>query len=130
VSYLLIFLGGGTGAVLRSLIAFWVDTKSGEPMFPVGTLAVNISGCFIMGLIASFDGLNSRLMVTPEMRQLLLVGLLGGYTTFSAFSWHTLTLMREAQWGLATLNVAGSITGCLVAVYLGCLVGMWVNGLR
>ena len=112
----LIFIGGGLGAVLRYLLAGWVQQASGS-VFPFGTLVVNVSGCFLIGLVG---GLLLGLRPLPEEYRLaLLSGLLGGYTTFSTFSLETFQLAENHGYFYAGLNIVLSVTGGLIAVWMG-----------
>ena len=114
---LLIFIGAGFGGVLRYWISMSMYGLFGR-QFPYGTLVVNVSGCFLMGLL--FVLLVERLNgVGPFLRSLLLIGLLGGYTTFSSFSIETLSLFESGAWFSAILNVVFSIIFCLAATWLG-----------
>lgn len=119
---MLIFLGGGAGSVLRWLTGLGAARLFGAG-FPLGTLAVNIIGCFVMGLFA-------KLLLAPDQgggdaRFLLTTGLLGGYTTFSAFALDAANLwMREAT-GLAFLYIGLSVLGSLAAVAFG----LWLGGM-
>lgn len=118
---LLIFLGAGMGGVFR----FWISNLSYALLgrqFPYGTLIVNISGCFLMGLLfvlllERFDGFGS------ELRSLLLIGLLGGYTTFSSFSIETFNLFESGAPLSAMINILLSIILCLAATWLGIMGG-------
>ena len=107
---------GALGAVARyglaGLVHRWSDLR-----FPVGTLAVNVLGCFLLGLLASLS--LERWSVGPTTRAALLVGLLGAFTTFSAFSYETLVLMREGTIWRAALNVGLSVLLCLLAAWAG-----------
>ena len=113
---LLVVAGGAVGTLFRYQIATRLQGASGGD-FPIGTLAVNVSGAFIAGILATL--LLERSAFSTEVRTAILVGVLGGYTTFSAFSVETLTLTNEGQWGLATLNVAASVASALFAVWAG-----------
>lgn len=118
---LLIFFGAGLGGVLRYWISNGVYLLLGR-QFPYGTLIVNISGCFFMGLLfvltlERFDSFGSQL------RALLLIGLLGGYTTFSSFSIETINLFETGNWLSAIMNIFFSTTLCLVAAWLGVIGG-------
>jgi CrcB protein len=113
---LLVVAGGAVGTLFRYQIATRLQGASGGD-FPIGTLAVNVSGAFIAGILATL--LLERSAFSTEVRTAILVGVLGGYTTFSAFSVETLTLTNEGQWGLATLNVAASVAAALFAVWAG-----------
>lgn len=120
-STLLIFLGAGLGGVLR----YWVSASSYWLLgrqFPYGTLIVNSSGCFVMGLLyvlilEKFNG------VGQQLRPLLLIGFLGGYTTFSSFSIETLNLYENGNWFGAGLNIALSTSICLFLSWLGIILG-------
>ena len=113
---LAVFLGGGLGAVLRWLVGRWSLAWFGAG-FPVGTLAVNVAGSFAIGLaIAALDGIGLT------ARLFFVTGLLGGFTTFSAFSIDALTLWQRGQPGAAALYVAASLLLSLAAVAAGALV--------
>lgn len=117
IDYLLIFFGAGLGGLLRHWVANSTHLLLGRD-FPYGTLAVNISGCFLMGLI--FTLLIDRFDEAGlQLRSFLLIGLLGGYTTFSAFSIETLHLIRNGAVYSALLNIIISVTLCMTAVWLG-----------
>ncbi len=111
-TYLAVMFGGAVGTALRMALAAWCAAKYGEA-FPIGTLAVNVIGSFAIGLAAAlFDphGL---------ARQVVMVGVLGGFTTFSSFSLATLNLLSAGEWGKAAANIVLSVALCLVAVWLG-----------
>lgn len=116
MTLLWVALGGALGSVLRYKIAGWVQVGGGGT-FPVGTLFVNVTGAFIAGLLATY--LLERSSVSVEVRTGLLIGVLGGYTTFSSFSVETLTLANEGQWLYVVVNVTASVMGALLAVWLG-----------
>ena len=121
INTILIFLGAGFGGVCRYWISNSVYCLVGR-QFPYGTLIVNISGCFLMGLLfvlilERFDGIG------PQLRSLLLIGFLGGYTTFSSFSIETLNLFENGAWLSAALNIFLSVILCIVAAWLGVIGG-------
>ena len=89
--------------------------------FPYGNLIVNILGCFLIGVL--MVSVQDRFIVTPALRVFLAVGILGGFTTFSSFSYETISLIRDGEMFRASINVMASVTGCLVATYLGNLFG-------
>lgn len=107
-------LGGAAGSVLRYLLAGWVQKDSWS--LPVGTLTVNVLGCLAIGFLATKFEAST---VHPRVRVGVLVGVLGGFTTFSTFSWETLRLLRDGQWGTAWLNIFGSLFLCLVGAWAG-----------
>ena len=113
---LLVAAGGALGAVLRFLVAGWGQRLTGGT-FPTGTLIVNVSGCLAIGYLgAVFAG---PWLVRPEVRMALLVGLLGGFTTFSSYAFETLTLAADGRLSVALLNVALSNVAGLAGVWLG-----------
>lgn len=116
----LIGLGGFVGAILRHVIGGLVQSGAGNSAFPWGTLTVNLLGCLGVGLLAELG--ESRGFLTPEMRGLLIVGFLGGFTTFSTFANETLNAVRDAAVGIALLNVMASVGLALVAVWAGRLI--------
>ena len=123
---LLIGLGGFAGTILRYVIGGLVQSGAGNSAFPWGTLTVNLLGCFGIGLLAELG--ESRGFLTPEMRGLLIVGLLGGFTTFSAFANETLNAARDAAVGMALLNVMASVGLGLAAVWAGRLIAHAIWG--
>jgi CrcB protein len=95
--------------------------------FPWGTLIVNVAGSFLIGLIATVSGTDGRFIISAEARQFLMVGILGGFTTFSSFSLQTLTLARDGQWLLVGANVVGSVVLCLIMVWAGHMLATMIN---
>ncbi len=118
LNYLSVMLGGALGTGARYWVSGFVAERSGE-FFPLGTLLVNISGSFIIGFFAAATDPQGRLFVSPAFRQFFMIGLLGGYTTFSSFSLQTLDLAQAGDWWRATLNILLSLGGCLLAVWAG-----------
>ena len=114
--FLLIFIGSGAGGVLRYALAGWTQ-RLANGSFPIGTLIVNITGCLLIGfLTAAFSG---RVLVREEYRVAVLIGLLGGYTTFSTFGLETFALLNDGQSWRAMLNVAASLILGLAGVWTG-----------
>ena len=130
-AYLWVALGGALGSVSRFWINDFVSDKTGGT-FPWGTLVINIGGSFVIGLIgavASPEGRmdsQSRVFVT----QFLMIGVCGGYTTFSSFSLQTLNLVREREWLYAGGNVVLSVILCLIAVWLGWMIGSTFSSMK
>lgn len=112
----LVFLGAGTGGLLRYWLSGLVQQWWG-PAFPMGTMLVNISGCLVMGFLAA--AWYGPLLVRDEIRVAVLVGVLGGYTTFSSFGRETLALLHDGEWLRAALYVLGSVTLSLAGVWVG-----------
>ncbi|HEY5758784.1 MAG TPA: fluoride efflux transporter CrcB [Steroidobacter sp.] len=114
---LLVALGGAIGSVARFKMSGWVLHQTPNWRFPAGTLAVNLIGCLIAGLLA---GLAVKQDVfTPEARVFLFTGLLGGFTTFSAFGLETLLLLKRGETGVAVANVVVSVVVGLLVAWLG-----------
>ena len=127
--YLWVALGSALGGVARFWASGFIAGRFGAA-FPLGTMIVNITGCFVIGLFAGLTGTEGRVMATPTFRQFFMVGICGGYTTFSSFSLQTLDLARTGEWLWAGLNVLGSVAGCLVAVWLGHIAALLINQRR
>jgi len=110
-------LGGFIGSALRYLIGGWAQGLSKSLDFPYGTLTVNLIGCFVIGLLGELA--EARGIFTSEMRLLVFIGLLGGFTTFSSFGNDTLNLARSGQMLNALTNVAVNLIFGLLLVWLG-----------
>ena len=123
MNLLLVFVGGGLGAVARYLLQGAVYRVTGAS-FPYGTIVVNILGCFTIGLIMS--SMEERFMAAPSLRIFLTIGILGGFTTFSSFSYETMALLREGDLLYGGLNIVASVVICLVATWLGLTLGRYV----
>lgn len=117
---LIVGSGGFFGSAARHLLATWVQTSWSKVAFPVGTLAVNGAGCLLIGLLAGV--LEHRPDPAPAARLFLMIGVLGGFTTFSSFAYETLGLARDAQLLRALANVAAQVVVGLGAAGLGWLV--------
>ena len=118
LSYVFVMLGGALGTGARFWMSGFVAERAGE-FFPLGTLVVNVSGSFVVGFFAAFTGPEGPFLVSPRFRQFFMIGVCGGYTTFSSFSLQTLDLARDGDWMKALLNTLLSFVGCLAAVWLG-----------
>src|ERR1700686_1707834 len=119
MKYLLILAGGGVGSLARYLAGSAITAKFGA-RFPVGTMVVNVTGCFLIGLIMTL--LTERWQPHPNWRLVLVVGFLGGYTTFSSFEWETFSAVREGGFWIGLGNVLGSVLFGYLAVWVGALV--------
>jgi fluoride exporter len=117
-SYISVALGSIVGGVARYLVSVLFLSQLGNG-FPWGTLFVNVTGSFIIGFYAALTGPDGRLFVSPRQRQFVMVGICGGYTTFSAFSLETLRLVQSGNIQAASLNLFVSVVGWLTAVWLG-----------
>ena len=112
----MVMLGGATGSLTRYVVGTAIMTRVGG-RFPVGTVFINITGSFLIGLLMTL--LTERLQPHPNWRFLLVIGFLGGYTTFSSFEWETLGLVKDGSRWLGLLNAAGSVVVGYMAVWLG-----------
>jgi CrcB protein len=129
MSYLWIFLGGGLGSIARFAGSGFVARLFGET-FPWGTLLVNVTGSFIIGFFATLTGTEGRWLAPPSARQFVMIGICGGYTTFSSFSLQTLSLARDGEWFKAGANTVLSFALCLIAVWLGHLLAANLNSTK
>ncbi len=125
-TYLAVMLGGAVGTGLRMALSGWLAAKYGET-FPVGTLVVNVSGCFVIGIFATLTGPEGLLLTSPLTRQVVMLGVLGGYTTFSSFGLQTFNLAQDGEWLRAGLNASLSLALCMLAVWLGHIVATLFN---
>lgn len=116
-SVLLVALGGALGSVARFKLSGWVLHQTPNWRFPAGTLAVNLIGCFIAGLLAGMAVKQD--VFTAEARVFLFTGLLGGFTTFSAFGLETLLLLKRGEAAVALTNVVVSVVIGLLVAWLG-----------
>jgi len=130
LSYLWIAIGGALGSVSRYWLNGIVSTRF--ETFPMGTLVVNVIGSFIIGVLAALTipegrmGSEGRAFAT----QFVMIGICGGFTTFSSFSLQTINLLRDREWLYAGGNVLSSVVVCLVATWLGYLLGAALTSMK
>lgn len=124
-----IAIGSALGGVGRYWLSGLVANAFGGT-FPWGTLVVNVIGSFVIGLIAAMTLTEGRMFASTVSRQFLMVGICGGFTTFSSFSLQTLNLVSDGQWLYAGANIVGSVVLCLVAVWLGHTVAVSLNAMK
>jgi len=129
LTYLLIALGSAIGGVSRFWLSGQIANSFGET-FPWGTVIVNITGCLVIGLFSTLTGTEGRVFVPGEWRQFFMIGVCGGYTTFSSFSLQTLNLALGGEWLAAGLNVLVSVALCLVAVWAGHAIALHLNSFK
>jgi fluoride exporter len=126
-SYIWVAVGSMLGGVSRFWVSRVVAERVGES-FPWGTIFINISGSFVIGLLAALTQPDGRFGTSRSfVTQLCMVGICGGYTTFSSFSLQTLNLARAGQWLWAGGNIAISLAACMIAVWLGFILGQVMN---
>jgi len=127
--YLWIALGSALGGIARYWMSGLAETHFGDA-FPWGTLTVNVLGSFLIGLIATLTSSDGRFFAGVEARQFLMIGVCGGYTTFSTFSIQTLELLRNGELYRASAYVVASVLLCVIAVWLGYAVSAGLNQLK
>ena len=128
-AYLLIAIGSALGGVSRFWFSGFIAQHFGET-FPWGTLIINISGSLVIGFFATLTGPDGRVFASTEARQFVMIGLCGGYTTFSSFSLQTLNLVRDGDWLPAGANIVLSVVLCLLAVWTGHVLASMLNQMK
>jgi len=129
VAYFWVALGGALGSAARFWFSGVIARNFGET-FPWGTLLVNITGSLAIGVFATITGPDGRWLAPAWFRQqFFMLGICGGYTTFSSFSLQTLNLIQDGEWLYAGANILVSVAFCLVAVWLGYVLGAFLNGI-
>jgi len=127
--YLVVAAGGALGTISRYFVSGMVANAFGET-FPWGTLIINVTGSFIIGFFWTLTAPDGRLFVSGSTRQFVMTGFCGGFTTFSSFSLQTLNLMNDGEWLPAAGNILGSVTLCMLGVWLGSLAAATFNQLK
>jgi CrcB protein len=122
---MLVAIGGAVGSAARYLVDGAVYRLL-PATFPYGTFVVNVTACLIFGVLMGFS--DDRLVVGSRARSLLLIGLVGGYSTFSTLTFETFQLLRGGEWGLAFVNTLGQLAGGLVALWAGFVLGRLLRG--
>jgi CrcB protein len=120
IRLLLVMIGGAFGSGARYVLSDFVQRRmpSSLPYFPAGTFAVNLVGCFAFGAIAQV-GLERTGIISPSTRLFLLMGICGGFTTFSSFGYETFRLLQDGELAIAALNVVGQVVGGIAALWAG-----------
>ncbi len=119
VNYIVVFIGAGLGGVFRYLLSYFVQ-KQFPPYFPVGTLAVNLIGSIVLGLM--IFGLDEKDLINPSLKLFIGIGLCGGFTTFSTFSLETFNLLKDAEFLFAGLNILANVFLTVFGIYLAYLI--------
>jgi CrcB protein len=123
INYIVVFAGGGIGSVARFMLATWIGQRWGKS-FPLGTFVINITGSFLIGFLMTL--MAERFLENPQWRLLLVVGGLGGYTTFSTFQYESGKLVMDGELGYAALNMVLSVAVGFIALKLGDLIAKLV----
>ena len=129
LSYLWIALGGALGTTARFWLSGVVAQSFGET-FRWGNLVINVTGSFVIGFFGALTGPDGRMFVGSTARQFVMVGMCGGYTTFSSFSLQTLNLINDGEWFRAGANIGLSVLLCMIAVWVGVVLAAFINAMR
>jgi CrcB protein len=129
MAYVWIAIGSALGGMARYWCSGVAARLIGET-FPWGTLIVNVVGSFVIGFFATLTGPDGRVFASSAARQFVMIGLCGGYTTFSSFSIQTLNLVQDGDWLRAGGNIVGSVALCLLAVWLGYALAAAINSMK
>lgn len=117
-TYFAVMAGGTIGVIARMWITDSFNARYGDH-FPMGTVVVNVLGCFIIGIFTSLVGSQGPWTIPLWVRQAVVIGILGGFTTFSSFSLQTIQLLQQERWLYAGLNILISVFACLLATWMG-----------
>jgi len=125
LTYFWLGIGGAAGTIFR----YWLGGVISNyfPTFPMGTLAINVSGSFLITFFGTLTDTDGRWLVSPTARIFFMTGICGGYTTFSSFSLQTLNLLQDGEWFRGSMNILLSVILCLVGVWLGHLLAAALN---
>ena len=131
IAYLWVAIGGALGSVSRFWLNGLISARFGET-FPWGTMLINVTGSFAIGIVGALANPEGRMDSQSRAFaiQFVMIGICGGYTTFSSFSLQTLNLLRDREWLYAGGNVVLSVVLCMIAVWLGWLLGTTFNSLK
>jgi fluoride exporter len=129
LAYVWVALGGALGTTARYWLSGVVARSVGET-FPWGTMVINISGSFVIGFFGALTGPDGRWFVGSNARQFVMIGICGGYTTFSSFSLQTLNLANDGEWVRAGANIGLSVALCLIAVWIGVALASLINAMK
>ena len=128
MSYLWVMVGSGLGGLLRFIIGKLALPIDAAARFPIGTVLINIIGSFVIGYFGTLTLHSSKYAVSENMRIFVMIGICGGFTTFSSFSLQTFDLARSGAWGRALANIVLSVVLCVAAVAAGHRVAQhWVE---
>ncbi len=130
---LVIYLSIAAGSALGGMTRYWcsgVAARMFGETFPWGTLFVNVTGSFLIGFFATLTGPDGRIFAGSTLRQFVMLGIFGGFTTFSSFSLQTLNLVQDGELLQAGGNIVGSVLLCLIAVWLGHILALSINAMK
>ena len=130
---LVIYLSIAAGSALGGMTRYWcsgVAARMFGETFPWGTLFVNVTGSFLIGFFATLTGPDGRIFAGSTLRQFVMLGIFGGFTTFSSFSLQTLSLVQDGELLQAGGNIFGSVLLCLIAVWLGHILALSINAMK
>jgi CrcB protein len=127
--YLWVAIGGALGSVGRYWLSGLIADRFGST-FPWGTIIVNITGCLVIGFFNTLTGTEGRWLMPPAARTFFMIGICGGYTTFSSFSLQTLNLVNDGEWLYAGANILFSVAPCLAGVWLGHSLAVYLNSMK
>ena len=127
--YLWVAIGGALGSVGRYWLSGLIADRFGST-FPWGTIIVNITGCLVIGFFNTLTGTEGRWLMPPAARTFFMIGICGGYTTFSSFSLQTLNLVNDGEWLYAGANILYSVALCLAGVWLGHTLAVYLNSMK
>jgi fluoride exporter len=125
--YLWVAIGSAIGGVLRFWLSGLIAATQFGGTFPLGTLVINVTGSFVIGFFNTSTGTDGRFFAPASVRTFLMIGVCGGYTTFSSFSLQTLNLANEGEWLRAGANIFFSVVLCLAGVWLGHMLANLLN---
>ena len=128
-AYIWIAIGSALGGMARYWCSGLAARLIGET-FPWGTIIVNVAGSLIIGFFATLTGPDGRVFADTLTRQFVMIGLCGGFTTFSSFSLQTLNLANDGEWLQAGGNIVGSVILCLIAIWMGYLLAASINAMK
>jgi len=128
-NYIWVAIGGALGTTGRYWLSGLVARLIGET-FPWGTLLINVTGSILIGFFATLTGPDGRVFVGSTGRQFVMIGICGGYTTFSSFSLQTLNLMNDSEWFYAAANILLSVALCLIGVWAGYMLASTLNTMK
>jgi CrcB protein len=128
-AYIWIAIGSALGGMARYWCSGLAARLIGET-FPWGTIIVNVAGSLIIGFFATLTGPDGRIFTDTLTRQFVMIGLCGGFTTFSSFSLQTLNLANDGEWLQAGGNIVGSVVLCLIAVWMGYMLAASINAMK